>query len=50
MNHMNDKIPLNPVYMSVKEWYLLLLEKNVTRREVDQEGRTELIPCRVEEK
>lgn len=45
-----DKTPLNPVYMSVKEWYLLLLEKNVTRREVDQEGRTELIPCRVEEK
>ena len=45
-----DKTPLNPVYMSVKEWYLLLLEKNVTRREVDQEGRTELIPCSVEEK
>ena len=45
-----DKTHLNPVSISVKEWYLLLLEKNVTRREVDQEGRTELIPCRVEEK
>ena len=45
-----DKTPLNPVYMSVKQWYLLLVEQNVTRREVDQDGRTELIPCRVEEK
>jgi hypothetical protein len=45
-----DKTPLNPVYMSVKEWYLLLLEQNVTKREVDQEGRLELIPCRVEER
>ena len=36
--------------MSTKEWYRLLLEKNVTKREIDQEGRLELIPCRVEEK
>ena len=34
--------------MSTKEWYLFLLEKNVTMREIDQEGRTELIPCRME--
>ena len=47
---MKDKTPFNPVYVSVKEWYLLLLEQNVTKREVDQEGRMELIPCRVEEK
>ena len=47
---MKDKTPLNPVHMSVKEWYLLLVEKNVTKREVDQEGRMEMIPCRVEEK
>ena len=45
-----DKTPLNPVHMSVKEWYLLLVEQNVTKREVDQEGRMEMIPCRVEEK
>ena len=45
-----DKTPLNPVFMSVRQWYLLLLETNVTKREVDQEGRMELIPCRVEEK
>ena len=44
------KTPLNPVHMTVKQWYLLLLEENVTKREVDQDGRTELIPCRVEEK
>ena len=45
-----DKTPLNPVHMSVKQWYRLLLEKSVTRREVDLDGRTELIPCRVEER
>ena len=45
-----EKTPLNPTFMSTKEWYLFLLEKNVTRREIDQEGRTELIPCRMEEK
>lgn len=36
--------------MSVKDWYRFLLEKNVTRREVDDEGRPELIPCKVEER
>ena len=39
-----DKTPLNPVYMSEKEWYQLLVEQNVTKREVDQEGRIEIIP------
>jgi hypothetical protein len=34
--------------MSVKEWYKFLLERNVTMREVDQEGRRELIPCKKE--
>ena len=34
--------------MSVKQWYRLLLEKNVTMMEVDQEDRFELIPCKVE--
>ena len=47
---MKEKTPLNPTFMSTKEWYLFLLEKNVTRREIDQEGRTEPIPCRMEEK
>ena len=44
IKYVKDKTPLNPVYMTVKEWYLLLLEQNVTKREVDQEGRMELIP------
>ena len=35
-----DKTPLNQFYMSVKQWYLLLVEQNVTRREVDQDDRT----------
>ena len=45
-----EKTPLNPLYMSVKEWYKLLLEKYVTIREIDDEGRMELIPCKVEER
>lgn len=36
--------------MSVKDWYKLLLERNVTTREVDQEGRRELVPCKIEER
>ena len=50
IKYAKDKTPLNPVHMSVREWYRLLLEKNVTRRDVDEDGRTELIPCRVEER
>ena len=42
--------PLNPIYMTIKEWYRWLLEKNVIKREVDQEGMLELIPCKVEER
>ena len=41
---------MNPLYMTVKEWYKLLLEKNITMREIDPEGRMELIPCKVEER
>ena len=50
IKEVRDKSPLNPIYMSVKEWYQHLLEKNVTKREIDDEGRTELIPCKVEER
>ena len=50
IKEVKDRSPLNPLYMSVKEWYKLLLEKNMTMREVDQEGRMELIPCKVEER
>ena len=45
---MKDKTPLNPLMMTIKEWYRFLLEKNVTMRELDEEGRSELIPCKVE--
>ena len=50
IKYVKDQTPLNPVYMSIKEWYRLLLEKNVTMREVDQEDRLELIPCKVEDR
>ena len=45
-----NNTPLNPIYMSVKDWYRVLVERNVTRREIDPEGRTELIPCKIKEK
>ena len=40
--------PLNPVSMTIKEWYKYLLEENMTMREVHGDGRRELVPCRVE--
>ena len=40
---------LNPIYLTVKQWYNYLLEKLVTTREIDQEGRRKLIPNRIEE-
>ena len=39
---------LNPVNMTMKQWYRYLLEENVTMRDVDDEGRKELVPCRIE--
>ena len=36
--------------MTVKEWYRVLLEKNVTKREIDEDGRMELIPCKTEQR
>ena len=40
---------LNPIFLTVKQWYTYLLENLVTTREIDQDGRRELIPCRIEE-
>ena len=40
---------LNPIHLTVKQWYTYLLEKCVTTREINQEGRRELIPNRIEE-
>ena len=50
IRQVQDNSPLNPVYMSVKQWYQYLLEKHVIERELDDEGRSELIPCKVEER
>ena len=46
----HQNTPLNPVKMTVKEWYRHLLEKDVTMEIIDDEGR--MIPklCKVEEK
>ena len=42
--------PLNPVNMTVKEWYRHLLEKDVTMEIVDEEGRMVPKLCKVEER
>ena len=36
--------------MTVKQWYTYLLESKVTMRKIDQEVRTEKIPCKVEQR
>ena len=41
---------LNPALMTIKMWYNYLLEETVTTRPVDDEGRREQVPCRVEER
>ena len=40
--------PLNPINMSVKQWYNYLLEEDVTMEVVDDEGRQVPKKCRVE--
>ena len=34
-----ENTPLNPIYMSMKEWYRVLLETNLTKREVTRGGQ-----------
>ena len=43
-----EKYPLNPIYMTVSQWYLYMLEEGVTMLE-DEEGRRTARTCRVEE-
>ena len=45
-----EKTPMNPMMMTVKQWYRHLLEKNMTMTEIDEEGRMSKIPCRIEER
>ena len=44
-----NETTLNPVHMTMKQWYRYLLEENVTMRDVDEEVRKELVPCRIEQ-
>ena len=44
-----ENSPLNPVYMSVKQWYSYILEIRVTMEKVDDEGRMKARLCKVEE-
>ena len=43
-----QKTNLNPVYLSVKQWYHFLLELNVTKTVVNEGRGPELVPCRIE--
>ena len=43
-----NETTLNTVHMTMKQWYRYLLEENVTMKDVDEEGRKELVPCRIE--
>ena len=45
-----ENSPLNPVHMTVKQWYTYLLEINVTMDKVDDEGRMKAKLCKVEER
>ena len=45
-----ENTPLNPVNMTVKEWYRHLLEKEVTMEIIDDEGRMVPNLCKVEER
>ena len=45
---MKEITPLNLVYMTVKEWYRYILEKEVTMETVDDEGRMVAKLCKVE--
>ena len=50
IREVHENSPLNPLYMSVKQWYTYILERDVIERAIDDEGRKELIPCKVEER
>ena len=43
-----NETTLNTVHMTMKQRYRYLLEENVTMKDVDEEGRKELVPCRIE--
>ena len=43
-----EKTPMNPVNMTLNQWYNFLLEEEVTMEVVDDEGRQQPKKCRVE--
>ena len=50
IREVKENTPLNPVHMTVREWYRYLLEKEVTMETVDDEGRMVAKLCKVEER
>jgi hypothetical protein len=49
IQEVKENTVMKPIHLTVKQWYYYLLEKFVTTREIDQEGRGEQIPNRIEE-
>ena len=45
-----DNSPLNPIQMTVKQWYRHLLETNVTMEKLDNDGRMKVKLSMVEER
>ena len=45
-----ENSPLDPVHMTVKQWYTYILELKVTMEKIDDEGRLKAKLCKVEER
>ena len=50
IREVKEESNINPIHLTVKQWYTVILEKLVTTRVMDDEGRRELIPNRIEER
>ena len=44
-----SETPLNPIHMTLKQWYEYLLEEWVTHEVIDEEGRQLPRKCRIEQ-
>ena len=50
IREVKEDLNINPIHLTVKQWYTVILEKFVTTRVIDDEGRRELVPNRIEER
>ena len=50
IKHVKENTPLNVAWVTVKQWYELLLEMGVTHTSEDEEAPPVLIPSKLEER